>query len=128
MKTAASVKTLQTIKDVTPEDARLIRRIWKARSLAELDRILKGPTLAADTYARPDGVAMLRDEKMAAVDRVLNTHGVEYLGRMKRTGAHVDYCNAGDPYATTVLFIGDRLAVGCWGDLVEAGRVEEGNG
>jgi hypothetical protein len=48
---------------------------------------------------------------------------VEYLGRNKRTNDEVYYCNAGDTYSTTVLFVGPHLRVGCWGDLIERGTV-----
>jgi hypothetical protein len=58
-----------------------------------------------------------------AVDAVLRTYGVEYLGRNKRTNDEVYYCNAGDTYSTTVLFVGPHLRVGCWGDLIERGTV-----
>ena len=99
MRTAASIKNLMQIKDVTEEDAKSIRRIW--RNDWKMSR------------ARAD------------IDAILRTSGVEFLGVHKRTGLDVYYCNAGDTYATTVLFIGPRLIVGCWGDLVETNAVRE---
>lgn len=94
---AASVKALMTIKDVTEEDAKAIRRIWHTEASRPLAR--------------------------SKIDKILSTHGVEYLGRNKRTNDEVYYCNAGDTYSTTVLFIGSHLRVGCWGDLIERGTV-----
>lgn len=99
MRTAASIKSLMEIKDVTEEDAKAIRNIWKNDPIKR--------------RARED------------IDRILRTSGVEYLGVHKRSGEAVNYCNAGDTYATTVLFIGPRLIVGCWGDLVETNNIRE---
>lgn len=101
-RTCAGVKALMEIKDVTAEDARAIRYAWKTRLASRFEA---------------------RDE----VDRILRTCGVEFLGFDKRSGRSVYYCNAGDTYATTVIFHGPRMTVGCWGDLVERNRVREAN-
>jgi hypothetical protein len=90
---APSIDTLLEIKDVTEEDAIKIRHIWHT----EPSRL----------------VARQR------INGVLNTHGVEYLGHHKRRHLPVWYCNAGDTYATTVVFLGPVMRVGCWGDYVE---------
>lgn len=101
MRTAASIKSLMQIKDVTEEDAKAIRAIWRELpSESSFDKANK-------------------------IDAILRTYGVEFLGQHRRTGAGVYYCNAGDTYATTVLFIGPRLVVGCWGDLVERNAVHD---
>lgn len=94
---AASIKALMSIKDVTEEDAKTIRALWHTERF--------------------------RNAARSGVNRLLRTFGVEYLGRNKRTNDEVYYCNAGDTYATTVLFVGPYLRVGCWGDLVERGTV-----
>ena len=94
---AASIKALMYIKDMTEGDAKTIRALWH--------------------HSRYRGNAR------TAVDAVLRTYGVEYLGRNKRTNDEVYYCNAGDTYSTTVLFVGPHLRVGCWGDLIERGTV-----
>jgi hypothetical protein len=99
VRTCASMASLQTIKDVTPADAWLIRHYW--RTLVD------------------------RRDARAAIDKVLRTHGVEYLGVRKRADEDVYYCNAGDTYASTVIFIGPRMVVGCWGDLIEAGKIRK---
>ena len=90
---AASVKALCAIKDATPEDARVIRHAWHT-----VDN---------------------RYRARAVVDRILRTHGVEFLGVHKRTGLPVYYCNAGDTYATTVCFHGPVLRVCCMGDYLD---------
>lgn len=99
MRVAPSVKALMTIKDVTKEDAETIRKVWKT-------------------------VGNRKDAR-AQIDAILRTHGVEYLGHHKLTGHHIYYANAGDAYAPTVLFAGLRAYVGCWADLVEAGKIKE---
>ena len=100
-RTAASVKSLMEIKDVTEDDAKKIRHLWHT-----------------DRY---------RGRARPAVDKILGTYGVEHLGYSKRAMHEVYYCNAGDSYATTVLFVGPHLRVGCWGDLVERGTVAIGS-
>lgn len=118
MNTAASVKALLQIKDVTTEDAKLIRKVWKMDS--EKLRELEFPGIHEHEVYKWKN----RELKRYLVDSILNTYGVEYLGYHKRNKEHVYYCNAGDTYSVTVLFIGSRLVVGCWGDLVERGLIE----
>ena len=96
----ASVAALMTIKDITREDAEKIRQAW--RSITN------------------------REEARQTIDKMLKTYGVEYLGRHKRTGHHVYYCNAGDSYVTTVTFHGPVMRVACWADYVEKNLIEEG--
>jgi hypothetical protein len=96
---AASLTQLQQIKDVTPEIAAAVRNAWKT--------------------------VRSREEARKQVDRLIETHGVEYLGIHRRTGDHVYYCNAGDTYATTVMFRGLCLTVGCIGDLLEPDLIRE---
>lgn len=99
MRKCASVKTLMTLKDVTREDAEAIRKTWRT-------------------------IGIRRDAR-AAIDKILQTYGVEYLGQHKRTGEHIYYCNSGDTYAPTIMFSGLRMFVSCWGDLVEKNLIHE---
>lgn len=94
----ASVTALLQIKDVTAEDAAAIRKIWQT--------------------------VPNRQEAREQIDKILRTHGVEYLGTHKRSKQHLDYCNAGDPYATTIVFHGPRMVVQCWGDLAEKNLIQ----
>jgi hypothetical protein len=66
-----------------------------------------------------------RREARHTVDSIIGTYGVEHLGMHKRAHEHVYYCNSGDTYATTVLFTGLRMYVGCYGDLVERRMIHE---
>jgi len=36
----------------------------------------------------------------------------------------VHYCNIGDPYAPTVVFIGHSMQVACWALFVERNLIE----
>lgn len=113
---AALPDKLMQIKDVTMEDAVKIRSIWHAKTWQDLEALGLPDT--------EDRVAFRR-VKREMIDEVLRTHGVEFLGRNKRTGIPVYYCNAGDTYTTTIMFEGNVLSVGCWGYLVERNMIRE---
>lgn len=96
-KRAPSVESLLRDFGVTAHTAKAIRAAWKG--------------------------AGKRHERREAVDTLLQTCGVEYLGKNRRSGAGVYYCNAGDAYSPTLLFHGDTLTIGCWGSLAESRTV-----
>jgi hypothetical protein len=48
------------------------------------------------------------------LDEILGTCGVEGM-----VEPDVQYCNAGDTYATTLLYYEDELWIGDWGSIVE---------
>lgn len=98
---AASVKRLLEIKDVTEEDAQEIRNVWKT--------------------------CQVRGTARNQIDIILRTHGVEYLGYDTRSSRHIYYCNAGDSYATTIIFTGGTMSVGCWADIAERKGVKQEN-
>lgn len=121
---ASSVKVLCEIKDVTEETAKLIRAVWKATSISKLADILQesGKHELADKVSPYQSLPHF---KRYAIDQLLDTCGLEYLGLNRRTRTSVYYCNAGDTYATTILFHGDTLLVSTMGDYVEAGLLQE---
>lgn len=85
------------------------------------------PKLDAQDVQRIRG-AMLDQhprEAMDIIDRILNTHGVEYIpqGHNAKSPA-ITYCNTGDTYGTTILYVNGRYRVGCWGDIVERGNYD----
>lgn len=90
---APSISALTEIKDVTEETAALVRGAWRSFNA--------------------------RRNARDAINTLIETHGVEYLGVHRRTGLPVYYCNAGDTYATTLIFHGENMTVGDWGSLVE---------
>jgi hypothetical protein len=55
------------------------------------------------------------DRRLAALDELLGTHGVEACGPA------FEYLNAGDAYNLTVIYSRktDSFRLGCWGDIVE---------
>jgi hypothetical protein len=113
MRNAASVERLMQIKDVTEEDAALIRAIWKART--------RDQVYALYPKAEQWNAESLDRTKQESINAAIRAMGVEYLGRWKRTGETIEYCNAADTYATTIVFVGDKLRVGCMGYYVEKG-------
>lgn len=120
---ASSVKVLCEIKDVTEETAKLIRAVWKALDADELIEVLEdtGNKELADRISHHQ---LLSHFKRDTIDQLLGTYGIEYLGRNRRTRDSVYYCNAGETYATTILFHGDNLIVTTMGDYVEAGLLD----
>lgn len=121
--TCASVKSLLEIKDVCEDTAKLVRGVWRAATWDEL-RLAYGPEAVEEAKSQYYAIGF-RHLKRHIVDKLIGTCGVEHLGMHKRANQHVYYCNGGDTYATTVLFIGRRLVVGCWGDLAERNLIEE---
>lgn len=122
--TCATVESLMQIKDVTDTDALFVRTIWKMVGPTAVRKLLTRHNVDGkydNALACKGSVNM----KHAAIDTTLNTHGVELLGQRKRNREYVYYCNAGDTYATTVLFDGLHLRVGCIGDLLEKGLITE---
>lgn len=95
----APISALEQIKDMDPLQAQAIRLRWK-------------DTGNSVSYCRK------------VIDELAGTCGVEFLGYHKRTGLAVHYCNGGDPYATTIIFHGLNLQVGCWGDLIERNQID----
>jgi hypothetical protein len=86
---------------------------------------------ATDAYARScygdpyDSGMWRRTIALHAIDRILGTCGVEPLGKVHMRGPPYEYCNAGDPWTTTLIYHRsvDALRIGCWGDLAERNYV-----
>lgn len=125
--TYPSVKTLMQIKDVSAQDAETIRGIMKKHIPVSCACGRMNDIGHADAY--PYNVCSYyangkhRYSRMAAIDKVLGTHGVEYIpcGRSANSPA-IYYCNMGDTYDATVMKIRGRFVVGCWGSYVERGN------
>lgn len=118
----ANARALQELKDVTPEMAKQIRAIWCYLSREELlAQHERAASYARQCHNEPSTIHLRR----IAIDALIDTCGVEYLGKTRRSDDPVYYCNAGDTYATTIIFSGPHLRVGCWGDLIERGSVRE---
>jgi hypothetical protein len=128
---APSAKTLLSeFKQLTPEDARLIRSIAGAADDGdELKALIDARVPATANYVRslysdPYRSRLWRNTvALHAMNEVLGTHGVEGLGP-PRGGDYAppyEYLNAGDTYVGTLIYDRDRdrLFVGSWGDVVE---------
>lgn len=125
--TCASLENLQNIKDVTEEDARLIRKLWSIIGGTYVRAYLERPAINDKgrfdlVLANNRGGTNLRQ---AAINVIMGGHGVEHLGQRKGNREHVYYVNAGDTYATTILFDGLHLRVGDIGTLIERGLIRE---
>jgi len=123
-----SIKTLMTLKDVTREDAIAIREIMAGhraipcRGCGRLNDIGSVDPYPFNMCGHfHDG--RHRYSRMAAIDVILGTFGVEYQERGSNAKSPAFYyCNAGDAYARTILGVNGRFCVGCWGDIVERGN------
>lgn len=115
MKTAPSIKSLMEIKDLTIDDAKLIRHVWRDAKKSEL-------LFLAEKYGiklHHGYVECYEYLRQLIIDKIGNFYGLEYLGVHKRSGNEIAYCNAGDAYAATIVFNGLAMRVNCWGDYVE---------
>jgi len=66
------------------------------------------------------------ERMMRAANEIIGGYGVEYIpkGNNAKSPA-IEYVNLGDTYDTTLLLIdGDKIRVGCWGDIVERGNYD----
>lgn len=129
MRTPA-IKTLVATFALTRAQASLIKRLAGARDDRDtLETILRSECpdtwrYVQSCYNDPLASRMWRTTMVLhAIDRIVGTHGVESLG----SGEHpsyappFEYLNAGDTYATTLIYkrASDNLYVGTWGDVAE---------
>lgn len=128
-----SAKRLMDDLHVSANDARLIRMLGHA-----VDDALTLETLIAERcpetqayvsamYSNPYDRQIWRvTVALHAIDCIVGTHGVEGLGE-GRSGDFAppyEYLNAGDPYATTLIYSrrSHACVIGCWGDIAERDR------
>lgn len=129
---APSIDTLcRSFRDLSRADARLIRKLAHATAdSAELQALIEQACPATHAYARscyndPYASRMWRvTMALHAINGVLGTYGVEPLGDGRHCEGYAppyEYCNAGDTYATTLVYkrATDTLFVSSWGDVVE---------
>lgn len=137
MKAPTKKRLLETFRDLTPITADLIRHLAHATDdPVRLSGLIHGNEALRATaeYARrcyndPFDSGMWRTTMaLHAIDVLLGTHGVESLGHVSmHDGPPYEYCNAGDPYTTTLIYHrdADALRIGCWGDIAEKMPREE---
>jgi hypothetical protein len=126
MSNLPSVKTLSLIAH---DRAVELRKVLEITTREELESMLlseQGESKYPVTYAwyRSGYHPMtMLCAKMSIASDITGCHGVEYqrAGKGSRSPAF-EYVNAGDAYASTLLYIyGRGYRVACWGDIVERG-------
>ena len=112
-----SVPSLKTLETAFPGKGKTLRRLLTSETA-----VREHPAaIARDRAAyHPHALSTLRLE---ALNAVLETYGVEFIpaGHDAKSPA-IEYCNAGDSYAVTILRVNGRYRVGCWADFVERGN------
>jgi hypothetical protein len=122
VKRAPTIKRLcAELKDITTETAKAIRHIWCKASHTELLKI--GAERGITTHH--GYVEDWRYFRALIIDSITQSYGVEFLGIHRRTGQDVNYLNAGDTYAPTLVFQGDSMRIACCGDYVESNLVRQ---
>jgi hypothetical protein len=123
MQAPSEKKLLEAFRDLTPMDAKLIRKFAKAvDDPDELEELVEVHAPSTETYVRqmhssPYNSQMWRTTvALHAIGELVGGYGIEALGNK------YEYVNMGDTYATTLIFdrVKDRLFVGNWGSIVEA--------
>jgi hypothetical protein len=124
-------KSLQTTFKLDAKQARLIKDLCTLRDSPEkLIALIHKECSETAAYTRRCGNYVTCSSRLRrtmfvlhAIDHILGTCGVESLGSTDNPGYAPDYeyCNAGDTYATTLIYKRetDRLFIGCWGDIAE---------
>lgn len=130
------VPSISTLKDVTSYP-RELRKLLKTTSMADLQVLIDstrpfGKRSEFGEFSRTRAwqracyhPPRLHELKMSMADELCETCGVEYIaeGHGSKSPA-VEYCNAGDTYTATLLFVNGSYRVGCWGDIVERGNYD----
>jgi len=131
VKIPSADKLVATFRNLTREQANLMRQIAHASDDAtKLANLIERYVPITHAYARrchsdPYDSRMWRATMtLHALDQLLGTYGVEAITRRDDSpfrGPSHEYLNAGDTYATTLVYYrdADALRVGCWGDIVE---------
>ena len=79
---------------------------------------------AVETWGRQCYHRPSRHElKMAALDAILGTFGVEAAFEDGKVWPYLEWLNVGDPYVPTVVYTNGRYKIACYGDFIqEAGE------
>ena len=102
---------LRSICGASEEQARQIRRVIERLDLEPCPRTRAW----VETRHHPPSD---QEIALAAIDEILENHGVE--AEELRPGRWLEYSNAGDSYAPTVVLWRGMLRVTPWGDIVES--------
>jgi len=131
MITSPSIKKLRETFDLDAAQAKLIKDLCAARDDRDaLQTLIEARCPATHGYTivcctDPYHGRLWRTTLVLhAVNCILDMSGVESLdpdGDFRMHPPAYEYCNAGDTYATTLIYkrATDRLFIGNWGDIVE---------
>lgn len=128
-----NIPSVKTLKQITsyPRELRAVLACSKRSELVamlESEKPFKRSHFGG--FVRTDGwqkscynPPSFHDIKMSMADELCETCGVEYIpeGEGAKSPA-IEYCNAGDTYAATLLWVNGRYRVECYGDIVERGN------
>lgn len=130
MKSPSVAAMTRTFRDLSAEQAGLIKRICRAVDDGNaLESLLRAevPSVCEETFAGQIATAnrsWRRTYALRAVDVILGTHGVEDIGGAGDdvySGPAYEYLNTGDTYAATLVYVkaSDTLTIDSMGDIVE---------
>lgn len=134
MRTPSIKRLLATFRYLTPDSAKMIKRLASLQDDAdELRALIDESPLTVDTaryaaqcHGDPFDSGMWRTTMILhAVDRIVDGSGIEPLGEVHMSGPPYEYVNVGDPYTATLIYkkSTNNLYIGCYGDIVERGEV-----
>ena len=107
-----SIKTLLTLTAGNADKARELKRILTMKR-SELEALPAGAARVRECYHAPS----TSDLRLTCLDAALGSYGVESF--QTRNGAYVDYINAGDTYAPTIVRFRGNYRVTDWGSIAE---------
>lgn len=107
--------SVKTLREVFADQAPQARKILEM-SRAQLLELPAGAARAAECFNPPKTY----DIRMHCLNAIASTHGIE--AAENADGEYMDYLNAGDPYAVTLLYWRGSYRVACWGDIAENPR------
>jgi hypothetical protein len=123
-KRRANLPSIKTLREIANERAGELRTVLATTSRSKLEKLLdsgKYPVTASWYRKCPHPMAM-NTAKLSVASEITKCHGVEFIPHGKNAKSpSIEYVNAGDSYATTLMWTRGRYVVCCWGDIVERG-------
>lgn len=112
--------SIKRLAEVFGSNAKEAKRVF-GMSRDELLATEAGAARERECYNPPK----LWDLRMHVLDSLAETCGIE--GFTTRKGEHVEYLNAGDTYAATLVYFRGNYYIGCWGDYAERHGTVDGH-
>lgn len=104
--------SVKTLREVFGDKAREAKAVFRM-SRNELLETPAGAARDKECFNPPE----TWDLRMNVLDALAGTFGIEEF--RTRKGENVEYLNAGDTYAATIVYFRGNYYVGCWGDYAE---------